>query len=1101
MTISIFTKFNFKILIPACCILAGCSDNETLFEKLPSEKTGVDFINQLEPTTDLNIFNYLYFYNGGGVGAGDLNGDGLIDLVFISNQEDNKLYLNQGDFEFQDISDRITEKTSPNKWSTGVSLADVNGDGLLDIYIGQVGSYLKIQGENKLYINKGNDENDIPQFSEEAKEYGLDLVGFSTQAAFFDYDQDNDLDMYMLNHSVHSNGTFGRSNIRTESHPLAGDRFFRNENGKYIDATEEVGIYNSPLGYGLGIGISDINNDGYPDVYIGNDFHEDDYLYINNGDGTFTESLADMINHTSRFSMGNDLADINNDGLIDILSLDMLPREYEKLKSSAGEDAYDVYQYKLKYGYKDQFARNTLQLNKGNGKFSEVGLMANIAATDWSWSGLFADFDLDGFNDLLVANGIVGRTNDMDYIKFMSNEAVQLRMEGNLTEQDLLLTEKMPVVKIPNYAFRNTGQLFFEEVSKEWGLNQESFSNGAIYADLDNDGDLDIVTNNINSEAFIYRNRTVEENPERNYLKLKLKGPAGNQFGVGAKMKAILPDNQIIIRELYPVRGYLSSVPHEIHLGLDSSYKALENVKIIWPDGKVNELSQIRLNQTIKVNYLDAQTPEQNELKGVKPVFNEITENVNVNYEHKENDFLEFNREALIPGMISALGPAFAKADIDADGFDDFFIGGAKHQPSFIYMQNADGTFSKDSLNEDPKYEDVDAVFLDYDLDGDLDLLVVSGGNEFWGQSEFLNPRIYRNNNNIFERDLSQMMDVHINASKIATADFDQDGDIDFFIGERAVPWKYGMEPSSLLIINDNGRMSVNENLLEGFEFGMVTDVQWADMDLNGELDLIVASDWSTLKILFQNEGKFQMKELPNATGLWTSLEIADMDNNGYPDIIGGNLGLNSKLAASGEKKLKMYVNDFDDNGSVEQVITFVKSGRERFFADKDELTKQVNFIKKKYLDYNSFASASIEDVFSREKLSGAKTYEVSDTRSAVFYQLAEGSFDRRPLPVEGQMAPVFDILVFDFNFDRLNDLMIGGNFTRNNIQRGKYDASLGEIFLQWNDQSLKYINQETHGLYLSGEVRHIEMLKTGKMPLVLVAKNDGRVEIYSFNY
>ena len=527
------TNINSAIIFIITLLAVGCNTPEKRFTLLPGSSTGINFSNTLTPSGDLNIFNYLYFFNGGGVASGDLNGDNLPDLFFSANQRENGLFINKGALQFQDISGRLEQKNRDNKWTTGVAFIDVNNDGKLDIYVCEVGSYLKIDGENKLYINQGNDDTGLPLFKEEAKKYGLDLVGFSTQAAFLDFDLDGDLDMYQLNHSVHSNGTFGKSDIRSESHPLAGDRLMRNDNGKFVDVTETAGIYNSALGYGLGIGISDINSDGYPDIYVGNDFHEDDYLYINQGDGTFKEQLADMIQHTSRFSMGNDLVDINNDGKIDILSLDMLPRDYDKLKASAGEDNFDVYQYKLKFGYKHQHARNTLQLNRGSGKFSEIGLLSGVAATDWSWSGLVADFDLDGFNDIFIANGIVGRTNDLDYINFISADAIQYRLEGDMTNEELVLTEKMPKVLIPNYAFRNTGNLSFDDVSQEWGLDQSTFSNGAVYVDLDLDGDLDIVTNNIDQEASVYRNNSSASG--HNYLKLRFKGPELNPFGSVSK--------------------------------------------------------------------------------------------------------------------------------------------------------------------------------------------------------------------------------------------------------------------------------------------------------------------------------------------------------------------------------------------------------------------------------------------------------------------------------------------------------------------------------------------------------------------------------------
>ncbi len=677
---TLWLPFLILLLFSAC---TTNNNSDPLFELLPASYTGVDFQNRLEETPQMNIFSYLYFYNGGGVAAGDLNGDSLPDLYFTANLESNQLYLNQGDFRFQNITE-VAAVGGKKGWTTGVTMADVNGDGRLDIYVSQLGDYQNIRGKNQLYINQGNNAQGIPTFQDQAAAYGLDLIGFGTQAAFFDYDLDGDLDMYMLNHSTHASGTFARATLRQEKHQLAGDKLLRNDGEQFVDVTDSSGIYSSALGYGLGISTGDVNWDGYPDIYVGNDFHENDYLYINNEDGTFTESLEQTIRHTSRFSMGNDIGDINNDALPDIFSLDMLPSDPVMLKNSAGEDAYDVYNYKLRFGYNHQFARNSLQLNRGNNHFSEIGLLTGTFATDWSWSGLIVDLDLDGNKDIYIANGIKRRSNDLDYIKYVSNDAVQHRLEGDLTSEDMALIEKMPMVKIPNAVFKNEGKLSFVNVSQPWGLDQESFSNGAAYADLDNDGDLDLVTNNVDQEAFLYKNRTVDGDRITNhFLKLTFRGEGANTQGIGARI--IIPsDSQTMIQEVFTTRGYQSAVPAELVVGLDNKTQ-VDSLIVVWPDLRFEVLTNVPAN-THQILDQKTATGRYDFSSTLKPLF-EVSKEPNVAYTHEENPFVEFNREVLVPHMSSTEGPRLAVGDVNGDGQDDFFVGGAKHQPGAIFVQ------------------------------------------------------------------------------------------------------------------------------------------------------------------------------------------------------------------------------------------------------------------------------------------------------------------------------------------------------------------------------------------------------------------------------
>lgn len=1044
----------------------------------------------------------MYFYNGGGVALGDVNGDDLVDIYFTANQLPNKLYLNQGKFKFKDIS--IESGTEGFQgWTTGVNMVDINSDGRLDIYVSYIGDYEIYHGKNQLFINEGNDENGIPKFSDQALEFGLDLVGFSTQAAFFDFDLDGDLDMYMLNHSLHQNGTYGKSELRDTSHPLAGDKLLRNDDGKFINVTEESGIYSSVIGYGLGVTISDINLDGLSDIYVGNDFHEDDYLYINLGNGKFKDSRADYLTHTSHFSMGCDFADFNDDAFPDLISLDMLPSDPKILKASAAEDPYDTYEFKLRFGYGYQFARNTLQLNQGDGSFSEIGLLAGVAATDWSWSSLFADFDLDGKKDIFIANGIKRRSNDLDYINFITADSIQFRINQKLKDKDLELINLMPEIKLPNALYSNNGDSTFTDKAKEWGLDKASYSNGAAYADLDNDGDLDLVINNVDDEAFLYENRTIQvgaENSVNGFLKVKLSGKPGNLHGIGAKV-TLFSDGKLQTQECMPTRGFQSAVDTRLIFGLGNR-RLLDSIGVVWPGGAIQVLKNVARNQVLELKEVEAAGKFDYAIFHKRTnIFKKInTDSLGLKFKHRENKFVEFNRESLIPHMMSAEGPGVAVGDINGDKLDDIYLGGAKWQEGYLFTQDRNGIFTRSRQPEievDSTSEDVGSIFVDVDGDKDLDLAVISGGNEFSGSSTQMKPRLYLNDGvGHFSKSLG-LPDLFITGSCVSAADYDKDGDMDLFIGVRAIPWKYGVRPDSYILQNDgvgnfkDVTMQVAKPLQK---IGFVKSAIWADIDSDQDEDLVIAGDWMPITIIVNENGNFKSLEktgIENELGWWNAVEAVDYDTDGDLDLIAGNLGLNSKLKASPSEPLRMYVKDFDNNETLEQILTHYIDGKEYPFNTRDELTKQLPGLKKKYLSYAKFGEAEFNDIFSREELKLAEKFEVNRLESVIIENLGNSKFRMTDLPKAAQFSPTMSILVDDVDDDTLPDLILGSNFFPINIQMGRYDGSYGTV-LRNKGKSFEAIPQSKTGWSIKGEVRHLVKIKIkGSKNYLAIRNND----------
>ncbi len=1125
-------------------LFTACSkqnSNAPQFQLLRKDATGLNFENELKPIPEFNALNYMYFYNGGGVAAGDYNNDGLTDLFFTNNMGSNRLFLNEGSkgaskLKFKDVTEAaglLAEQLgSAPHWHSGASVTDINDDGMLDIYVSQVGDFQAVKGRNKLWVCK-EIKDGIPVFAEEAIPYGLDFVGFGTQAAFFDYDLDGDLDMFQLNHSLHANGTFGqKKTFEGTQHPLAGDKLMRNDGGNtpleggrgvFTEVTMQAGIKSSVIGYGLGIVTGDVNNDGYPDIYIGNDFHENDYLYINQKDGTFKESLTDQIRHTSQFSMGVDIGDVNNDAWGDIISLDMHPEDPIILKSSLGDNEFGIFNFKITYGYNHQYARNTLQLNNGEPSlsggaggvtFSEIGMFSRTFATDWSWASLFLDFDNDGYKDLFVSNGIVHRMNDIDYVNFMANNEVHFKaFHNDLEESDLGVVEKMPKIKLPNKFLRNAVNpavspkgVRFDDLGSSVKDDAPTFSNGAIYADLDNDGDLDIVVNNLEDEPFIYQNLAAENKaPNRNYLSFNLKGAPGNRHAIGARV-VVFKKEEKIVQEFFPVRGYQSSSLTPLHVGVGDA-ALVDSVFVIWPDRTFEKLPKPAFNQATSLEW-KAGLPlyDFNILKKKKAqllAFADVTTATGLNFRHKENSFVEFNRETLIPFMVSSEGPALAVGDLNGDGLEDVFFGNAKREKSALFFQKPGGTFVEKSpaaFLRDSIFEDVDAVFSDIENDGDLDIIVAAGGNEYWDSLEPMRQRYYRNDGKgNFQR--IDFQGVQMTAGCVLPADFNKDGLTDYFFGARALPKNYGITPPSALLLNKgNGKF---ENLLATSSpdlknAGLVKDGTWADMDADGDLDLVLAIEWEPITVFLNNPNgagisTFEKKPVNDLTGWWNFVLPHDFDGDGDLDLLAGNHGANAKFQPDKKEPVRMYVSDFDDNGQVEQILTYYVRGKEIPFANYSDYIKALPSLKKKYLFSKDFAKATIGEIFGEEKLKKSVHREVNELRSMYFENKGNWQFEAHPLPDELQFSTLQAACVVPGAQGGKTEVLLHGNFYDCMIEMGRYDALLGNVLSIGAGGKMEV---STLGdLRIKGQVRRIEQVKVGgKTYFVFARNNEGAV-------
>ncbi|MEP6583007.1 MAG: VCBS repeat-containing protein [Ginsengibacter sp.] len=1106
-----FTLILFVSVIGSCKPVKKTAS--PLFEVLNSQRTGLNFSNDLKYTPQFNLFKYIYFYNGSGLGAADFNNDGLIDLFFGSNQGQNKLYLNKGNLKFEDVTSEA-KVPEDGGWTTGISVVDINNDGLTDIYICRVGNYETLHSKNQLLINQGLDKNGVPVFIDKAHEYGLDFSGFSTQAVFFDYDMDGDLDMFLLNHSVHENGTFQpRNKFLGTYHPLSGDRLYRNNSGPvtadtvFTDVTRESGINSSAIGYGLGVAIADVDLDGYPDMYVGNDFHENDYLYINQKNGTFKDEAGRKLMHTSQFTMGVDIADITNDGYPEIMSNDMLSADPYILKRSLSEGAYDIFNYKIGIGYNYQYTRNNLQLNTRDGMFSEIGLYSGVAATDWSWSPLFVDFDNDGLKDLFVSNGIPKRLNDIDYINFVSNGNVQQKIqENNFRDKDLSLIDKFPVIKLPDKFFKNNGNASFSDESNFIDQSIPTFSNGAIYADLDNDGDIDIVVNNIDASALIYENKTSKPG-KRNSIQIKYKGPPKNINAIGAKI-VLFANKEIRTYENYPVKGFMSSMQVPVTIGLKNT--SLDSAFVIWPDNSYQQIHLSSTDSSILLTYKKSSPFNYNTIIGYHknstiPMV-DITKDVTFDYKHEENRFAEFDREPLIPHFLSTEGPALAIADVNHDGLEDVFIGSSRDKKSGIFLQQPSGKFIKSNqpvLDKDSIYENVDACFTDVNNDGNIDLVIASGGNEFYGEDSHNTPRVYLNDGHANFTSLDGAFDhLYLTASSVAPCDFNGDGFVDLFIGARTVPWEYGQVPRSYLLQNDgSGRFKdVTSQFAKGLEnVGFVTQALWFDIDKDGDKDLLLSLEWGGIIAFINDKGKFTKKVLSDKQGWWNFILPCDIDNDGDIDLIAGNLGLNTRLKASVEEPVKLYYYDFDDNGKKEQVLTYHLGGKEIPFASKAELEKQMPPIKKNFLYAEDFAKASLSDLFGADKLKRADVLSANYFSNAVLINNGNLQFETRALPWQAQLTSWKDAVVVNANNDSLPDILLVGNYYENNIEMGRYDAGFGTILI--NKGQGKFYAENINRLQIKGQVRHIKKISVGKQEAYILARNNDSAMVIKFDY
>ncbi|MGV3558674.1 VCBS repeat-containing protein [Larkinella arboricola] len=1083
-------------------VLTGCRDSSSreeqtaventgppLFTLLSPDETHVDFANTLTEGLNTNVLMYEYFYNGGGVAVGDVNNDGLDDLYFTGNMVPNKLYLNRGNLKFQDVTDSAGVAGREGPWKTGVTMADVNGDGLLDLYVCYSGNLSPEKRINQLFINEGSRAGGVPRFTEKTAEYGLNYPVNGTQGFFFDFDKDGDLDLFLLNHNPKSLPVLDEAStadLLKNPNPETGMRLFRNDlkNGKpyFQDITRPAGLRNTSLSYGLGAGIADINNDGWPDLYVSNDYTIPDYLYINNGrkgGAFFSDKIQSSLGHFSHFSMGNDVADINNDGLPDVFVLDMLPEDNRRQKLLFAPDNYEKFDLNLRTGFHYQYMRNMLQVNNGDGTFSEIGQLAGLSNTDWSWAPLLADYDNDGWKDLFVTNGFVRDFTNMDFMKYM-NDYLQ-NNQSNVRRQNILeLVYQIPSSDVSNYVFKNNGNLTFSDVSKSWGMNLPSNSNGAAYADLDNDGDLDLVVSNLNKPAFIYENEANRQ-LKNNYLSIKLEGKGVNRFGIGAKVTVYQKGQQQFLEQM-PSRGYQSSVSPVLHFGLGKN-TTIDSLRVVWPGGKQQLLTNVKANQRLTVSEKDAQTTAR-PLPAPARLFTETPSPIA--YQAARNNLNDFKRQPLLVNPQSFVGPCLTKADINGDGLEDVFVGGGNGQAGMLYLQQASGQFlpkPQPALEADKASDDADAVFFDANADGKPDLYVVSGGYaNFLPDDAKLQDRLYLNDGKgNFIKNPAALPTMRTSKSCVRVTDVNGDGKPDVFVGGRVIPGRYPEAPQSFLLINDGkGKFSDQTASLapELQRIGMVTDAGWTDLNGDKKPELVVVGEWMPVTVFGNSDGKWTDQttayfEKPYR-GWWNKLLVDDLNGDGKPDLVIGNQGLNTQCKVTDQEPAELFYKDFDDNGSVDPILCFYMQGKTYPYVSRDELLDQLSIMRTRFPDYKSYADASMKDIFTEEERKDANRLETNYLKTAYFESNAQGKLQEKPLPVEVQMSPVFALTVIDYDRDGKKDLLVGGNINRARLRFGKSDANYGILLKGNGNGQFTYVPQRQSGFQLKGDVRSI---------------------------
>jgi hypothetical protein len=1058
------------------------------FELLPASQTGIDFNNAIKESETVNHLYYNQLYSGAGLAIGDINNDGLADVFFCGNQVSDRLYLNKGNFQFEDITK--TSRAAKNAgWSWGVTMADVNNDGYLDIYVSRNGESMKPEErKNQLYIN-----NQDLTFTESAMSYGLADAGFSSQAVFFDMDNDGDLDMYQVNQLPDARLFKRYTNIPKKREMYYTDKLYRNDNGKYKDVSVEVGI-SREMTHGLSVSATDFNNDGWIDLYIANDYDKPDVMYYNNGNGTFKNVIDERLKHISQFSMGTDTGDINNDGFIDLMTLDMASDDHYRSKTNMGSMSAEKFHGLVNSGNHYQYMTNTLQVNNGCGDFSDIASIAGIAKTDWSWAGLLVDLDNDGFKDIVISNGVKKDVRNND---FLTGLYEKLKTDS----QDFYnMTKSAPSVPLSNYAFKNTGNLKFEKVTKAWGFDTPSFSSGMAYGDLDNDGDLDLVVNNMEDFAFVYENKSTG-----NFIKIDLEGSDYNTFGYGAK--AIIHHNgKTQIGENTVTRGYFSSVESGIFFGLGKDTE-ISKIEVFWPDGKVNVFENIEANRSIIAKYSKATTVSKPPIS-TPTIFNKINASeIGLTFVHQENDFNEFNDEVLLPHNISQNGPFSTLADVNGDGLKDIFIGGAFGQSGILYTQHQDGTFKENDSQPwemDKASEDLGALFLDVDGDNDQDLYVTSGGSELKRGNALLKDRLYINNGSgKFTKNDIAIPGINESSQCVKASDIDNDGDLDLFIGTRLISGKYGFPASSYILINENGKFNLaSDQVNEVFKnIGMVTDAVFTDIDNDDDKDIIVVGEWMEITVLENNNGIFINSSdkygLKDTRGMWWSITANDLDNDGDEDYIIGNLGLNNKFKASKEHPFKVYANDFDSNGTNDIVLA-------KFYKDdyvpvrgRECTSQQMPYVAEKFKDYHSFASSKLVDILPEDKVSEGIVYEIQSFESIILINDG-GKLIKKVLPIQTQVSPIKSSLVLDVNNDGNKDILIVGNHYGVEVETTRYDAGVGSVLLGDGHNNFKIMSTVESGFRVPMDSRDIKLVKQEEKNLILVTNNDAPVSIFN---